>query len=155
MRTPAGLAAACLAVIAAMTFATATTEEAKLLGRGQLVGVWRLCYEPGLPGVSELNTSYLIILPDDRYVRMADMVDSPRMVETGTYKVQSEGIVLQGTTRQAPDGKPAGGPVFAPWTLRYEEQRSVVFGTVDKDSPTKAAVLLGGASANYGFAKIF
>jgi len=117
--------------------------------------VWRLCYEPGLVGVSELDFGYLVFLPDDRYIKMSDTVDSPRITETGTYEITSQDVVLRGALRQSPDGSTAGGPYFKPWSLRFEPKRSIVFGTGDKQSPTEAPVLMPGENANYSFAKVF
>lgn len=143
-------------ILSAFLFGVARSEDgSQELQRQQLVGVWRLCYEPGLVGVSELDLGYLVFLPGDRYIRMTDPVDSPRITETGTYEITSQSVVLRGALRQSPDGSAAGGTHFKPWSLRFEPKRSVVFGIADKKSPTEAAVLMPGETANYAFAKIF
>ena len=35
-------------------------------------GVWKQCYEPGLPDVVELQTGYLVLMPDGRFYELVE-----------------------------------------------------------------------------------
>ena len=139
-----------------LTFAAQpATPETKELDPELLVGVWRMCFEPGLPGVDEPDRGYLVLLPDDRYIKMTDTVESPRITETGIYEITPEGVVLRGAIRQAPDGSTAGGPIFKPRPLRFEPSRTVVLGATDEAPVVEAPVLMPGKTANYAYARVF
>jgi len=163
MRPAVQLAFALIIFLGTTGLVPTASQEAKSPPKEKIAGLWRMCYEPGLEGVSEIDYGYLMLLPDARYVKMGGangVVGGPRgvpsgpqwIMETGTYEIVGDGVVLHGTLRQAPDGKATGGS-FRPWALHYDAARAVVFGSQDKE-PSRTSVLRPGPDANYGFAKI-
>lgn len=117
------------------------------------VGIWRQCYEPGFPGVSEIDRGYLILMPGKQYVEISEVVDSPLITETGRYEPTKQGVTLHPETRTRPDGTPGGGHVFKPWRLRLLPAHPIVFWA-QRDHVITTDVLTPGDSANYGFARV-
>jgi hypothetical protein len=163
MHSAVRLALTLIAVLGTSVLVPIASQEAKPPSKEDVAGLWRMCYEPGLKDVSEIDYGYLMLLPDQRYVKIGGpngVVGGPSgvpsgpqwIMESGTYEIVGDGVVLHGTLRQSPDGKATAGE-FRPWALHYDAARAVVFGSQDKE-PSRTSVLRPGPDANYGFAKV-
>lgn len=145
-------------LLSVLVWGVVAAEEPQPLTKAGIVGVWRVCYEPGMDGVSEPDAGYLVMLPGDRYTILQEVVapegGSPLVIESGTYDVQASTVVLHPSKRQGVSGGKAGGTHLNPRAMMYDASRSVVFWPEGVDSPITAPVLAPGPSANYGFAKV-
>lgn len=125
------------------------------LSRSGVSGVWRMCYEPGLPDISEVDSGYLFLNPNGSYVQIMAGLDEPDITENGRYRVEKTSLVLNPTERLQPGGRSGGGRVFKPYVLRFLGEREVVFWP-EKSNKVRALVLSRkDISANYGWAKVF
>jgi len=106
----------------------------------EIVGIWKMCYEPGLPGVFEPSTGYLVLLPGGRYYEMRhdcceDELSQPR---PGTYVISENGVSFSGWT-----------------TLRFLASAKVVLFDDVKGDPRLLPVLAHERGLNYGFARVY
>ncbi len=155
MRARAGHAtsgsAAAVALAAALALAgwAAPAPPAGAAGR-DVVGIWKMCFEPGLPGVDEPSDGYLVLLPDRRYVELR--VDccpepgAPPSSQLGTYRVEGESVVLR------PEGS-SGASSARRFTV-VESAAVVLFDDL-QGRPREATVLKIGPDLSYGFARIY
>jgi hypothetical protein len=131
----------------------AANTESEALSSEILVGVWQVCYEPGLPGVSEVDQGFLVLDPAGRYIMMMAGIAEPDTSETGKYKIVADGVVLSPERRLQPNGRRGGGHIFKPTTLRLIGIRRVVLWP-EKDSVRELRVLSSHGGVNYSWAKI-
>ena len=116
------------------------TGNPQQIREADVVGIWKMCYEPGLPGVSEPSSGYLVLMPGGRYFEMSlDCCENPAPVQrSGTYTVSTDSVVLQG------------------WkALRYVRAATVVLFDDLKGTPVVHPVLAHERDLNYGFARIY
>lgn len=112
------------------------------------IGVWKMAFEPGLPGVYELSEGYLVFLPDQRYFQIWRDCCGPGgpSSELGWYLVEGDKVYLSST------------PVDK---TRYERRLdfvgevSVVLFDDPHGEPIKAPVLSSGRDLNYSFARVY
>ena len=115
-----------------------------------LVGVWKMCFEPGLPGVDEPSEGYLVLLPDQRYFEMR--VDCCALEEDSvgrklfSYRVDGDVVVLNGTNMY-------GRPTERRFTI-VTDAEVVFFDDLD-GPPVRATVLKIGRDLSYGFARVY
>lgn len=119
----------------------------------RLVGVWEQCYEPGFPGISEIDQGFLVLEPKGRYKRIWQGQDSPVAVESGQYELKGAQVVFTPETRLLPDGTSGGGHVFKPWTLRLMKDHSVEFWR-NRGKVVETDVLTMSGHANYAYARV-
>ena len=119
----------------------------------RIVGVWQMCYSPGLAGVSEVDNGYLVFEPAGRYVKVMAGIGEPDTTETGTYERTATGVVLRPEKRFQPDGRRGGGHVFQRSTLRLLGERRVILWPV-KHVVRELQVLSGHEDLNYSWAKV-
>jgi hypothetical protein len=74
-----------------------------------LVGVWKMAYAPGLPGVSELDDGYLVLYPDGSYVQASSQVDDDRSAFVrGSFTYAAGVVELERTDARLSDGADPG-----------------------------------------------
>ena len=116
-----------------------------------VAGIWKVCFEPGLPGVKEPDGGYLVLMPDSRFYEIVEGCcrerDEPPIVgRLGSYSIEGDTIVLHLTDS---NGKP------------HEQQlkflRATTAVTFDdlKGSPVHGLALQAGPNLNYGYVKVF
>ena len=114
-------------------------------------GVWKMCFEPDLRGLSEPSAGYLVLMPDRRYYRVVEGCcrqghEPPVVGGSGTFAIEQDTVVLSGTNR---DGER--------YELRYQYLAGadvVLFDDLNAP-PSRLPVLRIGDSLNYGYAKVF
>ncbi|HVG23187.1 MAG TPA: hypothetical protein VND45_03455 [Thermoanaerobaculia bacterium] len=140
-------------IVAFLLWLTTVAPAAEKHTPAAIVGVWQMCYEPGLPGVSEIDHAYLVLQPDGRYVRVQSGIGEPATTETGTYKITRDGVTLHPLKRLHPSGKRGGGHVYSDSTARLRGVRRVVLSS-EKDRVRQLPVLSSHTSLNYAWAKV-
>ncbi len=105
-----------------------------------VVGVWKMCYEPGLAGVSEPSSGYLVLMPDRRYfeMRLDCCEDRKPTTRSGTYTLTGNTVVIPGWA-----------------TLRLIPAANVVLFDDLKGAPRQLPVLAHERGLNYGFARVY
>ena len=117
----------------------------------ELIGVWKVCYEPGLDGVSEIDAGYLIFMPDGKYFQLSEGCcretdqppPEPRM---GRYSTVGNTVTLV---------REGEGPGQQNTELIFTRDRNVVFFDNLRGSPLNTFVLHGRGGINYGFGKAY
>ena len=114
----------------------------------EVVGIWKMCFEPDLADLYEPSTGYLVLLPDGRYFEMREDCcdgDGPRP-ETNAYRVEGRSVLLESAR---PDG--------TTYERRFElvERGRVVLFDDLYGEPVEVPVLKIGSDLNYGFARIY
>lgn len=127
-----------LALLAAGLAAAGGDDGQREVGRFE--GIWKMCYEPGLEQVVEIDSGYLVLMPGGRYY------DVSASWELGDYEVEAEGIVLH---RRRNDGTPV--------TVRLRHRPAVraVFFDDPRGEPVQAEVLAAGESIDYGWCRAY
>jgi len=122
------------------------------LSVSQVVGIWRMCYESKFKG--EIDAGYLVLTPDRRFVHLVDACcGQPIIIATGRFSIDGPAIILHPETGSTAEGREAPGRM-GPERLNYLRERLVRF-VGDANAPALRAVLAGGSSPNYGYAKVF
>ena len=143
---------ALLLVAALSLLASSRAAERPTLTPEDVVGVWTICYEPGLEGVSELDASYYVFLPDRTYVQTFQPLDTPVLTESGRWEVIGSSVVLSPDRVSDPRGKTEPGLKLSESRLNYLDRAPVVLGPADQ--PQERAVLSRGFEIDYAYAKI-
>ena len=117
-----------------------TTAPSSQIGESSVVGVWKMCFEPGLPGVDEPSSGYLILMPGGRYYEMRlDCCENEEPYKhSGTYSVKENAVVISGWT-----------------TLRFVPSARVVLFDDLGGTPLQLPVLAHERSLNYGYARVY
>jgi hypothetical protein len=112
-----------------------------------LAGIWKKCYEPGAPGVYEIDEGYLVLLPTGTYYAVGlGCCDQPVDHDVGEYETRGDGVVLD---MQRHDGS------HWDWELVWQpEARVVFFDEVDAE-PVVTEALRPGDDLNYAFCRIY
>jgi hypothetical protein len=118
----------------------------------RIVGVWQICYAPGLPGVSEVDQGYLVFEPTGRYIKVMAGIGAPDTTEVGTYERTADGVRLSPEKRYQPSGAGGGGHVFRPSSLRLLGKRRVVLWPAQ--DVRELQILSEHDSLNYSWAKV-
>jgi hypothetical protein len=115
-----------------------------------LVGVWQMCFEPGLEDVYEPSEGYLVLMPDYTYFELREDCcleegEAPTH-EAGTFRVEGSAVVL--------DSKRADGE---PYERRFELVHEVPVVLFDElhGPALPRPVLRVGRNLNHGFAKVY
>jgi len=121
------------------------------LGIEDVVGVWRMCYEPTFSG--EVDVGYILFTPAGRAVAITHpCCDQGKIVRSGKFEVIGNDVHVLWDSKRGIDGQDLGKS--SRWTLHYLGEIVVVFWR-DKNDPTARPVLSSSKSANYGYAKVF
>lgn len=116
------------------------TSNPQQIREADVVGIWKMCYEPGLPGASEPSSGYLVLMPGGRYfeTRVDCCEDQTPVPRSGTYTVSAGSVVLQR------------------WkALRFVPAATVVLFDDLKGTPATHLVLAHEKNLNYGFARVY
>jgi len=115
-------------------------------------GIWKKCYEPGLEEASEIDSGYLVLMPDKRYYELSASCchlppePQPPFSSLGAYTIQSEIVTLQAKRF---DGSAYEIP------LRYRAQAKAVFFDAPRAAPDEVEALLPGDDLNYAWCRVF
>ncbi len=140
-----------LVALAASSFSCAPPADQEGLSVEQVAGIWKVCYEPGLPGVSEPAGGYLALMPDSRFYEVTEGCGSgghepPIVGKVGAYSIERDSVILHIADES---GKPFDR------RLRFVGAANVVVFDRLKDEPVRLAVLREGPNLNYGYGKAF
>lgn len=116
------------------------TSNPQQIREADVVGISKMCSEPGLPGVSEPSSGYLVLMPGGRYfeMRVSCCEDHTPVPRSGTYTVSAGSVVLQG------------------WkALRFVPAATVVHFDDLKGTPATHLALAHEKNPNYGFARVY
>lgn len=112
-------------------------------------GVWKMCFEPGLPDVDEPSAGYLVFMPDHRFfeIRADCCQESGELPSTkvGRYRVDGNTVFL---------GTAVDGRVYERQFEFVGRAAVVLFDDLDGE-PIELPVLKIGRDLNYGFARIY
>jgi hypothetical protein len=115
-------------------------------------GIWKRCYEPGLPGVSEIDEGYLVLMPDGRYYELSEGCcygpDDPKppFWSLDSYRVEDDGVVLSATRY---DGSHYERP------LRHRERAKAVWFDDPRGEPVEVEALLPSTDLNYAWCRLY
>ena len=115
-----------------------------------LEGVWKICYEPGLPEVYEIDEGFLILMPDGRYYEVSESCcydgegPPPPYWEMGSFTVTDDLVVFEhkrfdGTSYQT--------------RLRHVRDVRAVFFDGPGLEPSKVDALMSGDNLNYSWCR--
>ncbi len=149
-------AALMMDVVFAAQPAAAPTAEAKVDAWGSnLVGVWKMSYDPSLQDVQEVDAAYLIVLPGLTYIRIYDVgVRRFRVIESGSVKVEGNQVKFVPGGFSDANGGPARPPYPTTETLYYSAEEKVVFFD-DRWNLVARPTLRHAGTLNYGYARAF
>ena len=149
MRRLAALAAIVFTAMPARLIAASADTKPPTLE--DVVGIWKVCFEPGLAGVNEPDGGYLVLMPDSRFYEIVEGCcrerGEPAVIgKLGRYSLEGEAVVLHQTDV---NGKP--------YDQRLKFMRNAEAVTFDnlKGSPVHAFALRAGPNLNYGWVKVF
>ncbi len=117
-----------------------------------LEGVWKLCYEPGLPDVYEIDEGFLILMPDGRYCQVSESCcydgegPEPPFWDLGTYTVESDTVVF--------DHKRFDGTPYQ-IRLRLLRRVSAVFFDDPQSDPVEVDAMVFGENLNYSWCRVY
>jgi hypothetical protein len=122
------------------------------LSATDVAGIWKLCYEPGLPGVNEVSAAYLVLMPDFEYYEIRedccrpDNVERPNPGYKGRYSIEGHEVVQHCVDVH---GKPYDR------RLKLVPAAAVVTFDARKGPVVRGPVLQIGENLNYGYIKVF
>jgi len=94
---------------------------------GRFEGIWKKCYEPGLEGVSEIDTGFLVLMPDSRYYELsASCCHAPPEPQPPFWSLDAYAVANDVVTLKAKrfDGSAYEIP------MRYRASAKAVFSTI-------------------------
>ena len=142
-----------LIVVVAAGIAGAAGEDHGPREVGAFEGIWKMCYEPGLEMVDEIDTGYLVLMPGGRYYEVSEACctavgdPEPPYWELGDYEIESGGSVVL-------HGHRYDGSAIA---HRLDHRLAVlaVFFDDPRGEPVQAEVLTAGESIDYGWCRAY
>lgn len=123
-----------LAICAASIALGQSSRQAASISQADIVGIWKLCYEPGLKKVSEVDGGYLILLPDGTFHRLTNdySFQGLESVETGTYEIRGGQAVFRPKDWRSRDDSTSknyrreSAPSYKEFALTYQPGVEVV-----------------------------
>ena len=115
-------------------------------------GVWKLCYEPGLPGVYEIDEGFLILMPDGRYYQVGESCcydgegPAPPYWELGSFTVMDDLVVFE--------HKRFDGTAYQT-RLRHVRGVKAVFYDGPKSDPVQVEALMSGDNLNNSWCRVY
>jgi quercetin dioxygenase-like cupin family protein len=142
---------------AAATRGTAAAAGAVIAGSGlrevgRFEGIWKRCYEPGLERVTEIDSGYLVVLPDLRFYELGASCchgpsgPQPPFGSLGTYTLAGDGVTLSAKRN---DGSRYEIP------LRYRASARAVFFDSPRSAPIDVEALLPGDDLDYAWCRVY
>ena len=114
---------------------------------GPLEGIWKMCYEPGLADVVEVDSGYLVLMPGGRYYEVGrSCCDVPAAWELGEYEVEDGTVVLHSRRY---DGTPMD------IALRHVAKARAVFFDDVRGEPVEVEALAAGESIDCGWCRAY
>ena len=115
-------------------------------------GVWKLCYEPGLPDVYEISEGFLILMPEGRYYEVSESCcydgegPPPPYWEMGSFTVTDDLVVFE--------HKRFDGSAYQTRLRHVRDVRAVFFDGPEKE-PSSVDALMSGDNLNYSWCRIY
>lgn len=119
---------------------------------GGVEGIWKLCYEPGLPEVYEIAEGFLVLMPDGRYYEVSescchDGEDPPPPYWTmGSLTVTEDLVVFE---RERFDGTS-----YQSRFRHVRDVRAVYFDGLGVE-PSRVDALMSGDNLNYSWCRAY
>lgn len=119
---------------------------------GRFEGIWKKCYEPGLEGVSEIDTGFLVLMPDSRYYELSSSCchvppqPQPPFWSLDAYSVANDVVTLQAKRF---DGSAYEIP------MHYRASSKAVFFDAPRSKPIEVEALLVGDDLNYAWCRVY
>jgi hypothetical protein len=114
------------------------------------VGVWQMCYEPGLEDVSEPSEGYLVLMPDFTYFELREDCcleeGQTRESNAGTYRIEGSIVALS--------SKRTDGERYDRRLELVREAPIVLFDDLHGVAQLRPVLKIG-RNLNYGFAKVY
>lgn len=137
-----------VAFVCAFTGNAPASEPA--LSEVELVGIWKMCYSPGLSEVYEPSSGYLVLMPGGRYYeRREDCCGDDEATDLGkldTYVVDGRRVTFHGLRDDGTEYELA---------LTYKSRAEVVLFDDLRGESRDYPVLTHDGRLNYGFAKVY
>lgn len=141
-------------VIIVCLLSVATARPVESLRLEDLVGVWRIAYEPteeGRRNLSELSSGYMVFMANRQFYEIRDdCCDGPSaMDQPRPFRINGQSVVL---TRERTDGTTYEA------VLTYVDLKRVAFEHSTNVFRVEKALVLTvskGKSLNYSFAKVY
>lgn len=112
-----------------------------------VAGIWKECYEPGLPNVDEIDEGYLVLLPTGTYYEVGLACCDQEVHSTvDTFEVRGDHLVLQATRTD--------GSRYQRELVWVPEARVVFFDDPEAE-PVVTEALRPGDDLNYAFCRIY
>jgi hypothetical protein len=132
------------------------SAQSVTLSSAQIIGKWTKAYDPSLKGVYEVDSGYLIILPDGTFKDYLHSDNStPASMLTGNWRIRGNTVTLVNIRLYDEKSGAAGRKPDFSWSQRifqYSPSRKVVLFDAIK-VPIVADVLTLDGGLNYSFAK--
>ena len=110
-------------------------------------GVWKKCYEPGLVGVDEPDSGYLVIMADGKYYESSSSCCSEESSSvSSTYSVSGSTVTLAARRKD--------GSQYA-IELRHRPNAKVVYFDNLKGAPSETEALATADDLNYAWCKVY
>ena len=136
-----------LVVVGGTAILAAGTQTA-----GRVEGIWKKCYEPGLEGVSEIDTGFLVLMPDSRYYELsASCCHAPPEPQPPFWSLDAYAVANDVVTLKAKrfDGSAYEIP------MRYRASAKAVFFDDPRGKPIEVEALLVGGDLNYAWCRVY
>jgi hypothetical protein len=144
--------AALLCALLALVLAVPPVAGSGLREVGRFEGIWKKCYEPGLDGVSEIDSGFLVLMPDSKYYEVSSSCcagfGDPRQPHwfLGTYTVESDLVTL---SAKRIDGSSYEIP------LQYRAPAKAVFFDAPGAPAVEVEALSVGENLNYAWCRVY
>lgn len=119
---------------------------------GRFEGIWKKCYEPGLEGVSEIDTGFLVLMPDSRYYELSSSCcyvppePQPPFWSLDSYSVANDVVTLKAKRF---DGSAYEIP------LHHRASARAVFFDAPRSQPIEVEALLVGDDLNHAWCRVY
>jgi quercetin dioxygenase-like cupin family protein len=119
---------------------------------GRFEGLWKKCYEPGLGGVSEIDSGFLVLMPDLRFYELGASCcyeppdPQPPFWSLGPYRLAGDTVLLEARRL---DGSRYEIP------LKYRSGAQAVFFDAPRSPPAEVEALLSGDDLNYAWCRLY
>lgn len=132
------------------------SAQSVTLSPAQIIGKWKKAYDPSLKGVYEVDSGYLIILPDGTFKDyLHSNNNTPASMLMGNWQIRGNTVTLVNIRLYDKKSGAAGRKPDFSWSKRifqYSPSRKVVLFDAIK-VPIIADILALDGDLNYSFAK--
>lgn len=115
-------------------------------------GVWKICYEPGLTGVYEIDKGFLILMPEGRYYEVSESCcydgdgPPPPFWAMGSFTVADDLVTFE--------RKRFDGTSYQTRLRHVRDVRAVFFDSPELE-PSEVDALMPGDDLNYSWCRAY